>query len=214
MAKLPVIIIGDGAEARLAAEALMAQDVLVYGFVATNELPEAAEICDAPVLGLAAEPQQQKLLKDEKSGFAIALRESAEREAWLNKLFKLTSRLPVNAAHPSAVVSAYGELAAGNILGPYCVVGYGANVQALNVFGPHCTVGEGAEIGSFNTFGEGARIGADVVVGSNVDVGAGAILFPGVKVGARATVAAGAVVMKDVSEGAAVFGNPAQTAGG
>jgi acetyltransferase EpsM len=209
---LPVMIIGTGPEARLAADILLRNNQVVYGYLLTEAMPgkRPDEINDVPLLGNLADAPYQRMLKAEKMDYYIAEGDAAKRRTLFDELFKLTGRLPLNVIHPLAAVSEHADLAQGNLVCAGAAIAPNAKMEANNIFGAGCVVEADAALGAYCTIGAGARIGARAIIGDGVHVGMGAIVNAGVTVEAGAVVGAGSVVLKTVRAGEVVFGVPAQ----
>lgn len=112
------------------------------------------------------------------------------------------------AIHPSAVVSAFSEIAEGT------VVMAGAVINPDSKVGKHCIVNTAAVIEhdcileDFVHVSPNAALAGNVLVGEGAHVGIGASVKQGVKIGKWATVGAGAVIIRDVPNFATVVGNP------
>jgi len=115
-----------------------------------------------------------------------------------------------NIIHPTAVVSDYCEMGAGNIL------------QAFTIIAPNTVIGSHCMINTRSGMGHDARMEDYVSVMSLCDITGGVCLkegaylalsvgiIPGVTIGKEAYLCAGSVVFKDVEPGATMIGNPAK----
>lgn len=209
---LPVMIIGTGIEARLAADILLLHNQVVYGYLLTEATPgkRPEEINDVPLLGNLSDAPYQRMLKAEKMDYFIAEGDAAKRRALFDELFKLTGRLPLNVIHPLAAVSVHADLAQGNLVCAGAAIAPNVKAEAHNLFGAGCVVEADAAIGAYCNIGAGVRIGARAVIGDGVHLGLGAVISAGITVEAGAVVGAGSVILKTVRAGEVVFGVPAQ----
>lgn len=210
---LPVIILGTGADARIAAETVTLNGQVVYGFLLTGKKGEGAhpaEINDIPILGHWEDAPYQRMLKAEKMDYFLAEHDARIRKTLHAQLFALTEKLPINIIHPSAVVSASADLAQGNLIQAGCVLCANVRVEANNILAPGCILEADAVVGSYNNLGAGVKLGAGAIVQDFVFASAGAMVGPHVTVEQGAVVGAGSVVLKNVRAGDVVFGVPAQ----
>jgi UDP-perosamine 4-acetyltransferase len=186
MTSKPVIIIGTGTEAKMMADVLAQCDIVVYGFLVPDKRKTEDEWNDVPVLGALENKEYHATLKNEKTDYAIASEAPEMRRALLKALFDLTGRLPQTVVAPSATISPYAKIEAGNAVYPGAVV-------APN-----------SELGPLNIVGAGALIESEVRVAGFVNeeayIGAGAVVFPGVRIGKKAVVMPGAVVTEDLGD--------------
>lgn len=117
---------------------------------------------------------------------------------------------PVDAIHPSAIVSewaAYGPgvtLCAGGIVGADARLGRNVMVNTGAVVEHDCVVGDHVHIASR------ATLASTVSVGEDAHIGAGSTVRQCIRIGRGAIVGAGAVVVKDVPANAVVAGVPAE----
>lgn len=112
---------------------------------------------------------------------------------------------------PSAKIGGQTELAAGSIVGPFCVISCNVKAGEDTVFTSHVTVGHDVRLGNCCHVGACVFLGGGAVVGDNVAIHPHATILPGIRIGDGATVGAGSVVLRSVPAGATVFGVPAMT---
>ncbi|RYG48618.1 MAG: acetyltransferase [Chitinophagaceae bacterium] len=120
-------------------------------------------------------------------------------------------KFPVNAIHPSAIISENAFLSkngimisAGAVINPLAKIGHAA------ICNTGCIVEHECVVESFAHIGPGAVLCGNVHVGTGSFVGAAAVIRQGVRIGAFATIGAGAVVLKDVADNEVVVGNPSK----
>jgi UDP-perosamine 4-acetyltransferase len=117
---------------------------------------------------------------------------------------------PVDAIHPTAVVSPSAVVGPGVTIAPFAIVhararlGCNVLVNTAAVVEHDCVLGDHVHVAS------GATLASTVTVGAGAHVGLGAAVRQGTTVGSRAVVGAGAVVVADVESGTVVVGNPAR----
>jgi sugar O-acyltransferase (sialic acid O-acetyltransferase NeuD family) len=112
---------------------------------------------------------------------------------------------------PSAKIGGQTELAAGSIVGPFCVISCNVKAGEDTVFTSHVTVGHDVRFGNCCHVGACVFLGGGAVVGDKVAIHPHATILPGIRIGDGATVGAGSVVLRSVPAGATVFGVPAMT---
>ncbi|MDB4286364.1 hypothetical protein N9933_03595 [bacterium] len=207
--KTPFVILGNGPEARIAADIAHAADILIYGFLATDEEGYPEDIHDIVVIGRLDSDDARALLADETIIFGVAEKEIEKRRD-LVEFVKNYKEVLGNLIHPTASVSPYARIGHGNICHAGFVLGSGSLFGSYNLVGSNVSIELDTIVGDYCTIQSGVKIGRGAEIGEGVFLGMGAIIHPGVTVGLGAMVADGAVVLRDIPEDATAFGNPAQ----
>jgi UDP-perosamine 4-acetyltransferase len=200
MTSKPVIIIGTGTEAKMMADVLAQCDIVVYGFLVPDKRKTEDEWNDVPVLGALENKEYHATLKNEKTDYAIASEAPEMRRALLKALFDLTGRLPQTVVAPSATISPYAKIEAGNAVYPGAVVAPNSELGPLNIVGAGALIESEVRVAGFANIGWGAKIGRGAFVNEEAYIGAGAVVFPGVRIGKKAVVMPGAVVTEDLGD--------------
>lgn len=210
MQSTAVIIIGTGREARLAAEYLMEQDYVIYGFLSEKVDYEETEILDIPVLGYYEEKTYLQMLKDHKVDYFNAITDSEIRRKATQQLFEASKRHPMSVIHTTACIAGSASLAGGIMVGPFSYIGSYSSVEADTFIGSHVSIGSHVKIDRGCQLQSGVRVGDQVVLENHVYIGLGAVVNNGIRVGEQATIAPGSVVLEQVPAKAQVIGNPAK----
>jgi sugar O-acyltransferase (sialic acid O-acetyltransferase NeuD family) len=118
---------------------------------------------------------------------------------------------PINAIHPSAVISASVKMgdgvmiAANATLNPLVEIGTGVICNTSTSIDHECVIGD------FSHIAPGAVLCGNVTVGRGSFVGANSVIKQGIRIGENVIIGAGTVVVKDIPDGATVIGNPARS---
>lgn len=206
-----IVIVGTGAEARIAADVFTAMGHVVLGFVETVEGKELRDLNDINVFAHYAEDAARNVIKDAAVEFMVAVGEIELRRKIYEALAKRAKRPAANAVHPLSWQSPYAAIGFGNIFNASSVVNANSTVGDHNHFHSGVSVETDSVIGSYCNFNSGVRIGANVRIDDEVFIGTGAIIHPGIHIGKGSLIGAGSVVVRSVEEGGKVFGNPAQS---
>jgi sugar O-acyltransferase (sialic acid O-acetyltransferase NeuD family) len=115
---------------------------------------------------------------------------------------------PINAIHPSAIISASVELkhgimiSANATINPLVTLGHGV------ICNTSCSIDHECIIEEFAHIAPGAVLCGNVRIGAGTFVGANAVIKQGVTVGKNVTIGAGTVIIRDVPDNTIVVGNP------
>lgn len=115
---------------------------------------------------------------------------------------------PVNAIHPSAVISSKVDLKAGHFIAANVSINACTSLGMTTVINTGSVIEHGCRIGDHVFVAPGAVLCGDVTVCDRTFVGANSVVKQGVYIGSDVTIGAGTVVLKDVPDGATLVGNP------
>ncbi|MBL0272542.1 MAG: acetyltransferase [Chitinophagaceae bacterium] len=121
---------------------------------------------------------------------------------------------PVNAIHPSAVISPSVKLKHGHFISANVSINALTELGMTAVCNTGCVIEHGCIIGDFTFIAPGAVLCGDVTIGDNTFVGANSVIKQGVVVGKNVIIGAGSVILNNIPDGATVVGNPARTISG
>lgn len=205
-----IVIVGTGAEGRVAADVFTAMGVMVLGFLETDKDRNIRDLNDVNVFAHIEDDEARQVLKEPKIQFFVSTGDIHDRIKFYEKVAKRAKRPSINAIHPLSWQSPYAALGFGNLLNAGSAVNANCIVGDMNHFHSGATVEADSKIGNYCTFSSGVRIGSNCQIEDEVFIGTGAVIHPGVHLGKGCLIGAGSVVLKSVPEGKKVFGNPAQ----
>ncbi len=117
---------------------------------------------------------------------------------------------PVNAIHPSAVISASAKMGSGVMIAANTTINPLAEIGTGVVCNTSSSIDHECIIGDFSFIAPGAVLCGNVTVGRSSFVGANAVIRQGVTIGNNVIIGAGTVVIKDIPDNTTVIGNPAR----
>jgi sugar O-acyltransferase (sialic acid O-acetyltransferase NeuD family) len=208
---LPVIIVGSGGHAAVIADALLAADVRVLGFVDTDPARIGARVCGLPVLG------SESILDTHTPGAALlangigGVRSEGLRKPVQDRLESRGWEF-ATVRHPSAIVSRFAAIAPGAQLLAGSIVQANARIGKGAIVNTAAVVEHDVELGDFVHVAPRALLCGTVKVGEGSHIGAGAVVRQHVRLGARTMVGAGAVVVADFAGDCTLVGIPAREA--
>lgn len=205
--KRPVAIIGYSGHAHTGIDILTAAGYTVEAYC-DNE-PKASNPFNLTYLGSENDPAVQEKLSYYDYFIGIGNNNPLRR-----KIYETVAPIlgePVNAIHPSAVLSPSVKLQHGHFISANVSINALTELGMTAVCNTGSVIEHGCIIGDFTFIAPGAVLCGDVTIGENTFVGANSVIKQGVKVGKNVIIGAGTVIIKDVADGATVVGNPART---
>ncbi|MBW2270260.1 MAG: acetyltransferase [Deltaproteobacteria bacterium] len=205
----PLVVLGAGGHARVAADAARAAGCEVAGLLA----PDAAageRIGDWMLLGGDEKLAQPGFVA--AHAFVVGIGDAALRRSRSLALRDLGAEL-ASVVHPAATLAPDVGLGAGSVVFAGAVVNTGSRIGDFCIVNTRASIDHDAELADGVQVGPGAVLAGAVHCAADAFIGSGAVVLPGLRVGARAVVGAGAVVTRDVPPDVTVTGNPAREPG-
>jgi sugar O-acyltransferase (sialic acid O-acetyltransferase NeuD family) len=116
--------------------------------------------------------------------------------------------MPINAIHPSAVISASVELGKGVMIAANATINPVVTIGQGVICNTSCSIDHECAIEDFVHIAPGAVLCGNVKVGAGTFVGANTVVKQGITIGKNVTIGAGSVIIRDVPDNLTVVGNP------
>lgn len=202
----PVVIIGYSGHAHTGVDLLTASGYKVVAYC-DNEEKEQNPF-GLKYLGSENDLIVQKLLKEYDYFIGIGNNNLLRRKVY-EALFPLLGQ-PVNAIHPSAVISPSVKMKFGHFIAPNVSINALTELGMTAVCNTGSVIEHGCVVGDFTFIAPGAVLCGDVTIGENTFVGANSVIKQGVIVGRNVIIGAGAVILQNVPDDVTIVGNPAR----
>lgn len=201
--KKPVAIVGYSGHAYVIIDIFLNAGRLVTAYCDSEE--KASNPFHLNYLGKEAESLDQLKSFD----FFACVGHNGIREKIHTQLAQFLGN-PINAIHPTAVISASsrmgdGVMIAANVtVNPLVEIGRGVILNTSSSIDHECIIGD------FTHVAPGAVLCGNVTIGRSAFIGAGSVVRQGIHIGNNVVIGAGSVVVKDVPDNTTVIGNPAK----
>lgn len=202
--KKPVAIIGYSGHAHTGIDILTASGYSVEAYC-DNE-PKESNPFNLLYLGPENDAAVQEKLKYYDYFIGVGNNNLLRR-----KIYEAVSPVlgePVNAIHPSAILSPSVKLSHGHFISANVSINALVELGMTTVCNTGSVIEHGCIIGDFVFIAPGAVLNGDVTIGDNTFVGGNSVIKQGVKVGKNVIIGAGTVILRDVPDDVTIVGNP------
>ena len=199
--KRPVAIIGYSGHAYVIVDILLSAGRLVTAYCDAEEKQKNPFHLEY----LGKEIEVIEKLKD--YDFFTCIGHNGVREKVYAQLSKLIGN-PINAIHPSAVISSSVRLEDGIMIAANVTINPLTEIGKGVICNTSCSIDHECSIGDFTHIAPGAVLCGNVKVGKGSFVGANAVIRQGIQIGDNVMIGAGTVIVKDIPDNVTVVGNP------
>ena len=200
----PVAIIGYSGHAHTGVDLLIASGYKVKAYCDNAE--KEYNPFNLEFLGSEKDPTVQKKLKQYDYFIGVGNNNLLRRKIY-ETLFPMLGQ-PVNAIHPSAVISPSVKIKFGHFIASNVSINALTELGMTAVCNTGSVIEHGCIVGDFTFIAPGAVLCGDVTIGENTFVGANSVIKQGIIVGKNVTIGAGAVILQDVPDNVMIVGNP------
>ena len=203
-----VMIIGASGHARVCLEILEAQGRVVMGFYDDDVSLVGTTLHGYQILGNILDIIPA--LANDNNEFIVAIGNNFDRKNIVNLLKNNCHRNPINAIHPSAIISERTHIGVGNFIAAGVIINTGTTLGDYIIVNTGATIDHDNKIYDFAQISPGCNLAGNVTVEEGVFIGTGAIIIPGKRIGSHAIIGAGAVVTDDIPPYCTAVGVPAR----
>ena len=204
--KKKIVLIGYSGHAYVVYNILRSNGNKVLGYCETEEV----EFNPFNISFLGCEKSEHGIQILKEHDYFIAIGNNQVRNKIYRNIAENKVQKPINAIHPSAIISVDASLSSGIMISANCSINPLATLGLGVICNTGCIIEHECIIHDFAHIAPGATLTGNVTVGERSFIGANAVVKQGVIIGSDAVVGAGAVVIKDVLDGQTVAGNPAR----
>lgn len=193
-----VVIFGGAAGSKISQDIFELTGVRGAGF-ANNFLPkEERSYLKAPVI--TYEDAIIMLTSYSDIGYFVGTGDNFMRKGIIDSIYSEIGRMPMNAIHPTAVLSQTAKLGHGNLIMPLAVINSSAKIGNGAILNTHSIIEHDNIIEDYAQISPGAALGGYVKVRKFANINLNACVNPHLTIGEGSIIAAGAAVTKDVPD--------------
>jgi acetyltransferase EpsM len=206
MSNKKIVLIGCGAQGRVALDILEDSGIKVFGFLDDNDSLRRGKINNKPIIGKIHKARE---MSEKGYKFIICIGNNHVRKGISQKL-KLGKSSYVNIIHRSSVVLKSASVGYGNMIFANTYIGSNAQIGNHIIINNGCVIEHDCILGDFASLSPGCCMGGRVTIGAGAFISTGVTIKPRIAIGANSIVGVGSVVVKDIPECVLAYGVPAK----
>jgi sugar O-acyltransferase (sialic acid O-acetyltransferase NeuD family) len=203
-----IIILGASGHARVCMDILEAQGKTIVGFCDDNHELNSIVVHGHSVLGDTS--VAISLIKEKGIDYFVAIGNNEHRKKVGEMMQKKCNKSPINAIHPSAVISPNVTMGCGNFIAPGAIINIDTKLMDFTIINTGATLDHDNYIQSYAQISPGCNIAGNVMIEEGAFLGTGAVVLPELTIGTYAIIGAGAVVIRDIPPFTTAVGVPAR----
>lgn len=198
-----VILIGYSGHGFVAADIFLCNAYKIIGYC-DNEKKEYNPF-SLPYAG--SEKDEKVIAELRKYSYFIAIGDNNIRKKIHESLADKAGK-PLNAIHPSAVISATASLGDGIFVAANATINPLVKIGTGVICNTSCSIDHECIIEDFAHIAPGTVLCGNVTVGAGSFIGANSVVKQGIVIGKNVMIGAGAVIVKNVPDNSIIIGNP------
>lgn len=189
-----VVIVGGGGHAKVVIDILqLSGEHDVIGVL--DQGAERSGLLGVPILG--GDDMLETLKARGAGGVIVALGDNQQRRALFNRAV-LAGLEPVNAIHPTAIISRHSRVGRGIVMVAHVAINADCEVGDNVILNTSSSVDHDGRIGESVHIAPGCHLSGNVTVGEGAFIGTGCSVKDGISIGAWSVIGAGTAVYRDV----------------
>jgi len=135
---------------------------------------------------------------------------SKMRQELFDKIFRYSSKKPINIIHNSVFIPSSVKMGFGNLLLPYVFINHNASIGNLNILNTRSLIEHDCTLGNYIHIAPMSLLLGYCEIGHHVEVNSGTILSPFTKIVNGSIIGFGSLVTSSITDPGLYYGRPAK----